>query len=780
MARLRSLRASLGWLLVSVAVPLAAAGAALLASQWSHQRGQAITQLQDQARTLRLAVDRELALDRAVMEALAASRDIDRRDWQTFYAVAKQASEVRNGSWFVLVQPDGQNLLNTSVPFGTPLPNLRVLLARPAEAEWRGRSIPLPDIRQFDIPFESGRPAVSGLAFGPVSRQPVVATNVPVMRDGKPVYVLGLAYSADFFLQLLGGDSGPDGPLRGLIDGSGRLIARNRAPADFIGRHAPAPFDAGMGALPAEGVGETATLEGVPAYFAYSRSTLSDWGVAVGMPKSAVLAPAWRALWMWLAFLLAAASIGLFFAFRLWRRLAVPLDALARSARFLGDSSSAELLHRPLSTDIAEVEALRRALHDAVDNEQQRRRTEREREEAREELRLANARLVEADERKDEFLAMLSHELRNPLAAIRNVATILNGESEQTPSKTRSLNEILLRQTLQLARMVDDLLDVARITRGRVQLHPGPLRLDLLATKVAEDALAALDGRAHRLTVHAAQEVAVLGDEARLTQVLHNLLDNAAKYTPPGGRIALEVSVDGRRAVIRVTDNGRGIERHLLPHVFELFTQGARTLDHSQGGLGIGLTMVKNIVEMHGGTVEARSAGEGCGSEFIVRLPIAPTREAAGSPKRADAAGTRDLRLLVVEDNPDTAETLAMLLRMEGHDVEIAYDGGEGLEKANRLRPEAVLLDIGLPTMNGQEVCRALRQQAWSSRVPIIALTGWGQEDDHRMSREAGFDAHLVKPVDPAEMLHLLASLLSRDASPKSEPGRSVAGRRSS
>ncbi len=749
MQPLHSLRASLGWLFAAVFLPLLLAGAAFLAHRWYAERDQAFTRIQDQARILRDAVDRELALDLAVLSTLSAAREIDREDWAGFHQVAKQASEVRPGSWFALMDREGRNLVNTHRPFGVPLPNYRELLSKPTEVEWEGRKLPLADYDLFGGPLQDGRPRFSGLIYGSVSGRPTYGSTVAVMREGRPVYTLGLVYDADFFVKLLQARSGRDGLLFALVDHKGLILARNRKPEQFVG-HPTVPQFRNPASLPEEGLGEGATVDGVDAFYAFVRSRLDGSLIVVGIPKAELLAPVQHALGLSAAIVLAIGLLAGLFGIRLWRRLAIPLGMLAKQARTLGES------HPDMPpAEIREVEALRQALQQAAHNERIRRQAEREREEAREALGVANDRLVEAARRKDEFLAMLSHELRNPLAAIANVGAVLQ-RGDTAPPQARALHEILQRQTRQLARMVDDLLDVARITSGKVHVRREPVRLDQVVQRAALDARSNMEARAHRFSVSAPEAMVVLGDEARLTQAVANLLDNAAKYTEAGGSVELSLRREDGAAVIRVRDTGVGIDPALLPHLFELFTQGERTLDRSQGGLGIGLTVVRKLVELHGGTVEVSSPGRGQGSEFVVRLPAVH----AGQPERSppsSAPSTAPRSILVVEDNRDTADSLAMLLGMEGHEVVVAHDGDEGLRKAEALRPDAILLDIGLPGISGTEVCRSIRARPWGGEPVIVALTGWGQEQDHQRSREAGFDAHLVKPVDHAEVFALLA-----------------------
>lgn len=368
--------------------------------------------------------------------------------------------------------------------------------------------------------------------------------------------------------------------------------------------------------------------------------------------------------------------------------------------------------------------------------------------------------LREADRRKDEFLAMLAHELRNPLTPIRNAAQILKlvGPSDANQQWAR---EVIERQTQHLTRLVDDLLDVSRITQGKVTLQYEPIEMSAIIHRAVETNRPLIDARKHKLTVKLPYEpVYVEGDLTRLVQVADNLLNNATKYTDEGGHIKLEVAVEGKEAVIRVRDNGMGLSADLLPHVFGLFTQAARSLDRSQGGLGIGLTLVRQLVEMHGGRVEARSDGFGHGSEFIVRLPSA-TVKAIAEKTESDPVqvAPHKLRVLVVEDNVDSAEMMAFVLNLSGHETQIAYDGLSALDAARDFSPQVVLCDIGLPGMNGYEVAERLRSQSEFKHTRLIALTGYGQEEDRRRAHDAGFDYHLTKPVEPDVLTALLDSL---------------------
>jgi signal transduction histidine kinase/ActR/RegA family two-component response regulator len=356
----------------------------------------------------------------------------------------------------------------------------------------------------------------------------------------------------------------------------------------------------------------------------------------------------------------------------------------------------------------------------------------------------ANEALRAADRRKDEFLAMLAHELRNPLAPIRNASVMLT-RMAAGDQRTHAIGSLLERQVTQLTRLVDDLLDVARITQGRIELQRAPMELGD-AMDIAVETVQPLmrEGR-HELSIARGTEpLHVDGDLTRLTQCVVNILTNAAKYTTPGGRIHIALARAGDEAVIEVTDNGHGIAREMLPHIFDLFVQADRTLERSQGGLGIGLSVVRKLVQMHGGQVTASSAGLGAGSRFQIRLPLVATPAIAESPGAGQPPLAR--RVLVVDDNVDAAVSLSQVLQMEGHEVQTVHAAAAALALSESFAADIVLLDIGLPEMDGYEVARRLR--AAGSRSRIIALTGYGRSEDIQLARAAGFDAHLTKPVD--------------------------------
>jgi PAS domain S-box-containing protein len=364
--------------------------------------------------------------------------------------------------------------------------------------------------------------------------------------------------------------------------------------------------------------------------------------------------------------------------------------------------------------------------------------------------------LREMDRRKDEFLAILSHELRNPLAPIRQAAAI-NATARASDSQRRWANEVIRRQVQTMALLLDDLLDVSRITRGTLQLRGCEANLADVIKAAIETARPLIDARGHRFEVQAPREPVVFqGDPLRLAQVLSNLLTNAAKYTHTGGSIRLLVEADERSIVMRVEDDGIGIAPDVLPRVFTMFSQAPEAQRHAEGGLGIGLALAKGLVELHGGTIDARSAGLGFGSTFIVTLPYRAVGADNGAGRASSASGPQKRRVLVADDNRDAADSLAMLLRMEGHDVRVVYDGVKAIEAIRENPPEIALLDIGMPEMSGYDVARTVRQTFPKEQLRLIALTGWGQKHDVTRAMDAGFDSHFTKPIVPLSVSALL------------------------
>jgi PAS domain S-box-containing protein len=433
-------------------------------------------------------------------------------------------------------------------------------------------------------------------------------------------------------------------------------------------------------------------------------------------------------------------------------RAAQSTPLLSRSGDVLGMISTHwRVPHEPAERDLRLLDVLARQAADLIERKH------------------AEQALRDADRRKDEFLATLAHELRNPLAPIRNAVQILQAKGPLIP-ELQWARGVIARQVQVMARLLEDLLDVSRISRNKLELRKEWVELAAVLDTAVETSRPVIDAGGHELAVTLPPEpIRLEADPVRLAQVFANLLNNAAKYTEEGGRIRLSVERQGGDVLVSVKDSGIGIAAELLPRIFEIFSQAKPALVRSQGGLGIGLSLVKGLVELHGGGIEARSGGPGRGSEFVVRLPVA-----AGTPVQEPARPGEDdgrlpapkRRILIVDDNHDSADSLARLLKVMGHEVGTAYDGEQAVEAAEALRPEVALLDIGMPKLNGYDACRRIREQPWGQGMFLIALTGWGQEEDRRRTEEAGFNHHVVKPVDLAVLMKLLASLPSEGDQP--------------
>ena len=385
-------------------------------------------------------------------------------------------------------------------------------------------------------------------------------------------------------------------------------------------------------------------------------------------------------------------------------------------------------------------------------------------------IRKAEEQVREADRRKDEFLAILSHELRNPLAPIRNAVEILKTEGPANP-RLLEARDMIDRQVAHMVRLIDDLLDVNRIAKNKIDLHMNVIDLCTLVKQSAEVARSMIANKNQNLHIDIPETpVFVNADSVRLSQVLNNLINNASKFSDVGQNIWLAVGNSGDSAEIVVRDDGTGIPKDQINSIFAMFSQVAKPAGELKDGLGIGLTLAKQLIELHGGNLDAASDGVGKGSEFTIRLPLSEARARSteiSQPAKSVESQSLLHTILVVDDNVDSAESLSLLMEFAGHETFMAHDGRDAIAKAGTLKPDVILLDIGLPVVDGYGVCRSIRSEPWGKDVLIIALTGWGQDEDRQKSKDAGFDAHMVKPVDPADLLKLLAELKGRAPSSK-------------
>ena len=722
-----SLRRRLVLLAAVGILPLAAMSGIALRALVQQQHVQAERAALELARALGTAVDAELHRSISVLEALAASPLLDSGDLQAFYLLARRVVATRPYWEAVnLADPNAKVLVNTAFPSGSALPAIV-------------------DKESFEKTVRTRLPAVSSLAKGPAGRSNF-AVRVPVMRDGEFRGVLSAVVKPDAILEIINRQRVPGDWIISVFDSKGMRVARSRAHAQTLGTAAAPSLQALMAGNAQEGSGLTFALEGDRIVTAFVRLEHSGWTVAPGIPTAFVNQGVARSIAVYGGGILLSIVLGGLAALLVARGIRRPIARLSEAAQALGRGEKPT----PPATDIREIREAAEALL-AADLE--RSHGEAEREELLRREQAARAVAERASRAKDEFLAMLGHELRNPLGAVANAVRLLEHPrcNEETALHAR---QIIARQVDHLARMTDDLLDAGRTITGKIALQRQPVDL---AAAVA-DTLATLKPRTerHRLVVET-QPSWVDADPTRLEQIVANLVVNAVKYTPEGGTIRISVRVESGAAVLRVADEGIGMPPELVATAFDLFVQGERGLDRSYGGLGIGLTLVRRLAELHGGSVQASSAGPGLGSEFTVRLPAiavpAAVRQLAASERRVPA---RDI--LIVEDNADARETLCRLLEFGGHRVRTAADGAEGLDAALAALPEVAFVDIGLPKLDGYEVARRIRAAKDGGRPLLIALTGYGLEEDRQRALAAGFDAHLVKPVSEGELEKLLAA----------------------
>ena len=718
------------WIVVAGLLPLVMLAFATLLYNAHAQRRQQIQTAENTMRSVMAAVDAELRTSLASLDALAASPRLQARDFSGFYAEARALLE-RRPSWanIVLSDPSSQHVVNVRLPLGAPLP----------------RSI---DPGAVEATVRAGVPGVGNLIWSPVLNMYVFAVRLPIREGDRIPYVLTAVLRPEAVLEIVRRHVLPEGATVAVLDGRRTVVARTRNQAQWVGQPPSATFlemlDRG------ENNAVTTTLEGVRVYTVYHRSTETGWSAAIGVPTATVDAPVLRSYTVLGGSVLASVVLGLGAAFFTGRTITGPMRKLERAAASVA-RGEAPLLPE---MDLPEIRQAMLALLAAHIERDKLLHSERQ---AR--LLEQNARLAAelANKTKDEFLAMLGHELRNPLAAIATAAQLLDhAEQSQRKDVEQHAKAIIRRQVRHLSKLTDDLLDAARVMMGKIVLDRRPVDLAQVVSNTV-DTLRNTGQLQHHECTTALEPVWVNVDPTRIDQVLANLLTNAVKYTPPPGRIEVSVRREQDEAVFSVRDSGLGLEPELLPRIFDLFVQGERGLDRSQGGLGIGLTLVRRIAELHGGRAEARSEGASKGSEFIVHLPAIEAPAEATAPEYAVRSTTRR-RIAVVEDNDDVRASLRVLLEMEGHDVVEAKDGLQGVDTILREQADVALVDIGLPNLDGYGVARAVRSRA-RHPVVLVAITGYGSQGDAERGAQAGFDAYMVKPVDATILTELIARI---------------------
>ena len=701
-----SIRRYLMLIVLSALLPTGLFAAGLVYFLWDYQQNQRHQEQLGRVRALASLVEGEVQSTVARLQVLASDRLLESSSLAAFHQrLREQLRQSQDWANLVLLAPEGQ-LLNASVPYGTPLPT----------------SVNHPYQR---LAFESGDPVLSDLFIARVRGTPTVGVALPVIRDGKVAYVLVAGLMLDYLSTRLSSVVPTEG-VAGLFDRQQRFIARSRDPQPYIGKP---PGERLLAAMKEqhEGVLRSVTREGERTFTAFTRLA-EGWHIAVATPS----APLDWVLARYLALVggawLAMLALGLLLTRFLMARINGSVAATVQTASQLAAGSPAESV-APAVTELATISEAVRTLF------------QRERQ--------ARAQAEAANKTKDEFLAMLGHELRNPLAPITTALHLMRSRGSGEFAQER---DIIQRQVQHMVRLVDDLLDIARIARGAIELKKSPLAISGIVAEAVETAEPLFRRKRLRLSVSApSQDLKVHGDAARLVQVLANLLINAAKFTPDGGQVTVATQARGGQVEVAVADDGAGMEAAELSSVFELFTQGQQSVDRPRGGLGLGLAIARSLARLHGGDLVGASGGQHQGSIFTLTLPQAEDDPVVPAPAESDAArptASSGRLVLVVDDNVDAAVGLAELLQLWGLRTRVLHEGTAVIAALRESSPDVVLLDIGLPGMDGYQVARLIRSEPQWRQLRLIALTGYGQARDHELSRQAGFDLHLVKPVD--------------------------------
>jgi signal transduction histidine kinase len=693
-------------------IPLTMLSALLLVRNAQEQERWLYRGIEDTVVALVNAMDSEFKTSIAALDALAVSPRLLRGD---FVKLREEALELlaRRTTWLnVTVSDASRQLMNARLPEDAPLPPLAA-----------------PEIVAEVI--QSRRPVVGSVRFSTVLRTHAFSVHLPYEVRGEVRYVISAVIRPDSLTELLDFKRVAQESVVSVMDRNDLVAARSRNHAKSVGK----PPSEGLRNLMREGRvgrGVTLTLEGVPVYSVFRRSDFSDWSVAMGIPLAAIEMPLQRAYLILSAAVVFSILLGLALALLVGRTIVRPMRELEEQALLAGSGQAPSMP----ATRLPEVQRVAVALAAAHDARQTAFKREHE-------ARLAAEKASKA---KDEFLAMLGHELRNPLSAITNAAQLIDRQRHSLDATTASAAGIIGRQARHLARLTDDLLDAGRVILGKISLARKPVDLAAGVRTTIEE----LRGTGRLASHHIEADLKsawVYADSTRIDQIVMNLITNALKYTPPGGHVRVCTRREGGSAILEVSDTGIGLEPELLSRVFELFVQGERALDRSQGGLGIGLTLVQRLAELHGGSAEARSAGPGQGAQFIVKFPVIE-HDTLDDTKVDPPAGSASRRIALVEDNEDARISLRMLLEAEGHRVFEADDGVSGAEllKTNR-EIQIAFIDIGLPGQSGYEVAkdvRAVRGRA----VRLVAMSGYGGDHDVARGELAGFDAYIVKPAE--------------------------------
>ena len=707
-----------------------------------NERQAALKGLHESVRATALLVDGEVQRSLGALTALAQSRNLQTGDFEAFYEHA-EAVDHKPDVWTFVLDDTATQRVNTSVPFGTPPP-------APVALELVSKVL------------ASRQPLMSDLIIVPVTKTLLTTLYVPAKASPAGTFVVAQAFSVNHWTKAAMQPEGRADWIVAVIDRTGRFIWRSHRADEYLGRDARPELVAAAAAAHS-GLIRHSTLEGIDSYDAFTHSALTGWTIAVAAPVPTIEASATQAIAWLTAGVAIALGVALLAATLLSRMLLGALDTASSAARALGRGEPPQ----PPRTSVLEIDALNDALHDAARLLAQERRARGDVEQEREQL-LENerkAREVAQDENvaKDRFLALLGHELRNPLAAIAGASDVLARGTQDRPTQQRFV-ALIQRQNRHLKRIVGDLLEVSRMLSGKIVLDAHPLDLADCVRSCIESLRATDRAGDYRWRLHT-EQVWVCGDPVRLEQIINNLVVNAMHFSPLNGEILIAVSTQASRAVLEVGDAGPGIAPELQARIFEPFVQGPPATGRQSSGLGIGLSLVKQLVQLHDGEISVHSSGAGSGSTFVVRFPrVAAPRAAQANAAQADPSPVglaSASRVLLVDDNVDARDATAASMRSLGYDVAEAGDGDGALDSVKSRVPDIIVMDLGLPGKSGFQVATEFRALPTLRHVPLIALSGFGREPDRAAALAAGFDAHLVKPVALAELARAIEAQLA-------------------
>jgi signal transduction histidine kinase/ActR/RegA family two-component response regulator len=731
------LRSHLVLLVLAVLVPMVVFSTIVIVAFGRQQRAAVRDGAVETARALMNAIDESLSGSVSKLQALATARSLDRGDLGEFDVEVKRVL-ASQPDWLtiVLLSPDGRQVVNALRPLGQA-------------------PVGLPDRGSFETVLVTLKPVIGDLTFGPVTRQYDLPVRVPVLRRGMLVYVLTAVIKPASLVPVLARQRIPGDWVGSVFDRKRNIVARTKNIELFLGRPVSPEFEALLGEGRSEGWAVTHTLEGVEVGTAYARSPVSGWGIGLGIPVSALSAPLRRSLLTVAIGGIVVVVLAVLAAIGVGRRITSPIVALAGAARGFGEQGRLDA-GRPAG--VTEVEEVRRAFIEAAALVQRR-----------------AAEAEAANRTKDEFLTVLSHELRTPLNAVYGWARMLQAGQVDEATTARAL-EVIVRQSNAQVQLIDDLLDVSRIQVGKMRLDLRQVALPAVIEGALDAVRPAATAKGIRLQPVIDPMVGrITGDPQRLQQVVWNLLMNSVKFTPKGGRVQVYLQRVNSQVEIVVSDDGQGIPGDVLPFVFEPFRQGDSSSTRAHSGLGLGLALVKDLVELHGGTVTARSDGPGQGATFVVALPLPiaqiPDRTprvhptaASEQPAGVGAVRLDGVRVLAVDDDPDALELATFILGGAGAQVRTCLSAREARGVLREWRPDVLVSDIEMPGEDGYALIRWVRGLSAheGGRTPAVALTAYGRTEDRVLSLTAGYSMHVPKPVDPGEFTTIIASLAGR------------------